>query len=270
MKVLVVGGSGTAGDPTVAELARRGHEVRALSRHGSERTDQGREVTGVRGDVTTGAGLAEAMDGVEVVVDASNITTLDGKAATRFFVGAAQRLTAAETAAGVRHHVLLSIVGIDLVPNGYYRAKLAQERAAETGASAGGVRWSVLRATQFHEFAAQLIARLRRGPLVPLPVLSLQPVSSLDVAAALADAVELGPGPSGRLPELAGPEVLTLPAMARAVLHARGERALVLPVVLPGAAGRAMRSGALRPAAGTPVRIGTRTFDDYLRALRTA
>jgi uncharacterized protein YbjT (DUF2867 family) len=271
MKVLVVGGTGTAGRPTVAELARRGHEVRVLSRHGA--AGQGMDaprVVGVHGDVTTGAGLAEAMDGVDAVVDTSNITTLSEKAATAFFVGAAERLTAAEAAAGVRHHLMLSIVGIDVVPTGYYHAKVAQERAAAAGASAGGLRWGVLRVTQFHEFAAQMITRLRRGPLVPMPVISMQPVSALDVGAAIADAVESGPGESGRLPDLAGPEVLSLPGMARAVLEARGEHGIVVPLPLPGAAGRAMRRGALRPASGTPVRIGTTTFDDYLTALRSA
>jgi uncharacterized protein YbjT (DUF2867 family) len=272
MKVLVVGGTGTAGRPTVAELARRGHEVRVLSRHGGTvQSADGARAVGVCGDVTTGAGLAEAMDGVDAVIDTSNITTLDEQTARRFFVSATERLLAAEAANDVRHHVLISIVGIDILPIAYYRAKLAQERAVvEAGASAGGVRWTVLRATQFHEFAAQMIARLRRGPLVPMPVMSMQPVSALDVATALADAVESGPGPSGRSPELAGPEVLSLPVMARAVLDARGERGIVVPLPLPGAAGRAMRRGSLRPASGTPVRIGTTTFDDYLRRLRSA
>jgi uncharacterized protein YbjT (DUF2867 family) len=271
MKVVVVGGTGTLGRPTVAELALRGHEVRVLSRHGGtgQSADGGR-VVGLRADLGTGAGLAEAMDGVDAVVDTSNIVTLAERSATAFFVGAAERLTAAEAAAGVRHHVLVSIVGSDRVPTGYYRAKLAQEAAVEAGASGAGIRWNVLRATQFHDFAAQMIDRLRRGPLVPMPAMSLQPVSTLDVAAALADAVETASGASGRLPELAGPQVLALPRMARAVLDARGDHALVVPLALPGAAGRAMRRGALRPASGTPVRIGRTTFDDYLGTLRTA
>ena len=273
MKVVVVGGTGTVGRPAVAELARRAHEVVMLSRHGggptmnAEGTDGG-PLVGVRGDVTSNAGLEEALDGADAVVDASNIITLDEKRATDFFVGATERLLDAEASAGVQRHVLVSIVGVDRVPTGYYRAKVAQERAVEAGASARALRWNVLRATQFHEFADQMIGRLRRGPVVPMPVMSVQPVSTLDVAAALADAVELGTGPSGRLPEVAGPEVLSLPEMARAVLQARGERALVVPVPLPGAAGRAMRAGALRPASGTPVRIGTTRFDDYLRTVR--
>jgi uncharacterized protein YbjT (DUF2867 family) len=270
MRVLVVGGTGTVGAPVVEELSRRGLAVRVLSRHGGTPAGGGRHagaVEGVRGDVTSGAGLAEAMDGVDVVVDTTNVPTLDERTATSFFVSAAGHLTAAEAAAGVGHHVLLSIVGIDRVPSGYYRAKIAQERAAAAGAEAGGVPWSILRATQFHEFAAQMIARLRRGPLVPVPLMAVQPVSVFDVAVALADAVESGPGPSGRVPDLAGPEALRLPGMVRAVLRARDERAIVVPLPLPGAAGRAMRTGALRPEDGTPLRIGPTRFEDYLRGL---
>ena len=213
MRVLVVGGTGTVGAPVVEELSRRGHAVRVLSRHGGTPAGGGHAgpVEGVRGDVTSGAGLAEAMDGVDAVVDTTNVPTLDERTATSFFVSGAGHLTAAEAAAGVGHHVLLSIVGIDRVPSGYYRAKIAQERAVAAGAEAGGVRWSILRATQFHEFAAQMIARLRRGPLVPVPLMAMQPVSVLDVAIALADAVETEPGPSGRVPDLAGPEALRCP-----------------------------------------------------------
>jgi uncharacterized protein YbjT (DUF2867 family) len=264
MRVLVVGGTGTAGRPTVEELARRGHQIRVLSRSG--RGVAGAD--GVRGDVATGAGLAEAMDGVGAVVDVSNITTLSEKVATPFFTEAARRLVAAEAAADVRRHVLLSIVGIELVSSGYYRAKLAQEHALAAEADAAGVSWAVQRATQFHEFAAQMIDRLRRGPLVPMPAASLQPVSTLDVAAALADAVDTTD--AGRLPDLAGPETLQATAMARAVLDARGERGVVVPLPLPGAAGRAMRSGALRPASGTPIRIGRVRFEEYLRTLGRA
>jgi uncharacterized protein YbjT (DUF2867 family) len=264
VKVLVVGGTGTAGRPTVAELVRRGHEVRVLTRHGRGRPG----ANGVRGDVSTGAGLAEAIDGVDAVVDLSNITALSEKVATAFFAGSTRRLVAAEAAAGVGRHVLLSIVGIELVPTGYYRAKLAQERALTAAADAAGVSWSILRATQFHEFAAQMIARLRRGPLVPMPMASVQPVSTLDVAAALADAV-VSPD-AGRLPDLAGPEILRVTAMARAVLHARGERGFVLPLPVPGTGGRAVRSGALRPASGTPIRVGRVRFEEYLSTLRPA
>jgi uncharacterized protein YbjT (DUF2867 family) len=265
MRILVVGGTGTVGRPTVEELARRGHDVRVLSRHARPDAGPARQVTG---DLATGAGLAEAMDGADAVVDVSNVTTLDEGVATRFFVPATERLVAAEAAAGVRQHVLLSIVGVDSVPTGYYKAKLAQERALTAAADAAGLRWRVLRATQFHEFAGQMIERLRRGPLVPAPVMAVQPVSTVDVARALADAVEEPDRPSGRLPDLAGPEAMSFTSMVRAVLSARGERVLVVPLPLPGVAGRAMRAGALRPEPEAPVRTGTVTFADYLERVR--
>jgi uncharacterized protein YbjT (DUF2867 family) len=262
VKVLVVGGTGTAGRPAAAELVRRGHEVRVFSRSG--RGVPGAD--GVRGDIATGAGLAEAMSDIDAVIDASNITSLSEKIATGFFAGSTRRLVAAEAAAGVRRHVLISIVGIELVPTGYYRAKLAQERALTTAAEGAGVSWSIQRSTQFHEFAAQMIGRLQRGPVVPMPMASAQPVSTLDVAGALADAV--ASPDAGRLPDLAGPESLQVTEMARAVLQARGERAVVVPLPLPGAAGRAVRSGALRPASGTPIRIGRVRFEEYVSTLR--
>ncbi len=265
MRILVVGGTGTVGRPTVEELARRGHEVRVLSRH--PRPDGG-PARQVGADLTTGAGLGQALDAVDAVVDVSNVTTLDEAVATRFFVGATERLVAAEAAAGVRRHVLLSIVGVDRVASGYYRAKVAQERALADAADAAGVGWRVLRATQFHEFAGQMIERLRRGPLVPVPVMDVQPVSTLDVARALADAVEQPAGRSGRVPDLAGPEPMPFTSMVRTVLRARGRRAVVLPIPLPGSAGRAMRTGGLRPEPGAPLRIGTVRFGDYLDQLR--
>ena len=262
MRILVVGGTGTVGRPTVEELDRRGHDVRVLSRH------PGAGDRRVVGDVTTGAGLAEALDGADAVVDVWNVTTRDEAVATRFFVGATERLVAAEAAAGVRQHVLLSIVGVDRVSDGYFKAKVAQEHALATAADAVGVRWQVLRATQFHDFAGQMVERLRRGPLVPVPVMAVQPASTLDVAQALADAVERSAAASGRVPDLAGPEAMPFTSMARAVLRARGDRGLVLPIPLPGAAGRAMRTGGLLPAPGTPVRIGSVTFDEYLAQVR--
>jgi len=265
MRILVVGGTGTVGRPTVEELARRGHKVLVLTRHPGSGN---RDVRPKRGDVTTGTGLAEAMVGVDAVVDVSNVTTLDEVVATRFFVAATDRLLAAEAEAGVGLHVLLSIVGVDQVPSGYYRAKVAQERALAAAAGAAGLRWTVLRATQFHEFAAQMIERLRRGPLVPVPVMAVQPVSTIDVAKALADAVEQGALTSGRVRDVAGPDAMSLTDMVRAVLHARGERALVLPIPLPGVAGHAMRSGALRPAPGSQARVGAVRFEEYCAHLR--
>jgi len=264
MRVLVVGGTGTAGGAVVAELASRGHAVRVLSRSG--RAPQG--TTGVRGDLVTGEGLEAALDGVRAVVDASNVTTLSRRRATDFFVGSTRRLVAAGRAAGVRHHVLLSIVGVDRTPTGYYRAKVAQEQAVTEAVEAGAgssMGWSLLRATQFHDFAGQMIARGRVGPLVVVPGMRVRPVAVAGVGVALADAVEAGP--LGRLPDLAGPDVMELTAMARAVLEARGERGRVVGVRVPGAAGRALRTGGLLPSPGEPWREAPGTFAEHLQHL---
>jgi uncharacterized protein YbjT (DUF2867 family) len=254
MDVLVVGGTGTAGRPTVHELVRRGHAVRVLTRHAGTAQEPG--VRYVEGDVGTGSGLADALAGVDTVVDVSNIGPQQGERARAFFVGATRRLVAAEAAAGVRHHVLLSIVGVDRVPTGYLKAKLAQEQALSEAADAAGVGWSILRATQFHDFAAQHAATARRGPLVLVPGTTVRPVATQEVAEALADAVERGA--SGRLPVLAGPTPMRLPDMVRALLRRRGG-GLVVPFPVPGRA-----AVGLVPAPGEPARYGRRTFAEWL------
>jgi uncharacterized protein YbjT (DUF2867 family) len=262
MRILVVGGTGTVGRPTVAELVRRGHDVRVLSRGSRDAGIPG--ATAVRGDLATGAGLTAAMDGVDGVVDTSNTGTLKEEPATAFFVGGTRRLLAAGREAGVRHHVLLSIVGVDRVPTGYYRAKVAQEQALARQEGAV-VPSTVVRATQFHEFADQLAGRSRRGPFVLVPRMTVRPVSTAEVAAALADAVE-GPA-GGRAPDVAGPQVLQLPGMVRALLRATGRRGTVVPLPLPGRAGRRLSGGALLPVPGQPVREGRTTFAEYLAGL---
>ncbi len=253
MDVLVVGGTGTAGRAVVRELLRRGHVVRVLSRH-ADGVEPGARHTPA--DLTTGDGLAAAVDGVDAVVDVSNIPTLKGDLAREFFVGATRRLVAAEAAAGVRRHVLLSIVGIDRMPTGYYKAKLAQEQALAEAAGGAGVAWGVLRATQFHDFAGIMLKQARRGPVVVVPALTVRPVDTDDVAAALADAVEADT--SGHLPVLAGPRTVQLTDMVRSLLRRRGERALVVPLPVPG------RSQALVPAPGETARYGRATFEAWL------
>lgn len=242
MKVAVAGGTGVVGRHVVEGLRASGHETVVLSR-----------ATGV--DVTSGVGLERALDGVEAVVDVSNAATSTRSGSVAFFEAASRHLLEAGHAAGVRHHVALSIIGIDRVDTGYYAGKRRQEELV----LAGPVPWTVLRAAQFHEFPAQLLARLP-GPVVPVPAMLMQPVAAYEVGAALAEAATRAP--QGRAPELAGPEKVQLVDAVRRVVKAQGARRLVVPVRVPGAAGRAMASGALTPADGLP-RTG-QTFSQWL------
>ena len=177
--------------------------------------------------------------------------------ATAFFTAAAGHLHRAGTAAGARHLVALSIVGIDRVPGfGYYEAKLRHEEAV----LAGPVPASVLRATQFHEFPAQILRRTRKGPVAPVPRLRVRPVAAATVGEALVALA--GTGPVGSAGELAGPAEDDLVAMARRLATRRGVRVAVVPVRAPGPSGRAMRDGALLPSPGA--RIEGPTFSAWL------
>ncbi|MFF8847170.1 SDR family oxidoreductase [Streptomyces sp. NPDC015127] len=248
MRVAVAGGTGLAGRHVVEELRAAGHEPVVLARS-----------TGV--DVTTGRGLDGALAGADAVIDVTNAPTISRRKAVAFFESASRHLLTAGERAGVRHHVALSIVGIERVGHGYYQGKIRQEQVV----AAGPVPWTVLRATQFHEFADDILDRLR-GPLMPVPPMRVQPVAVREVARAL---VELAQGPArGMAPELAGPREELLIDMVRRVLPARHERRLVLSVRFPGAAGRAMADGGLLPAGPGP--RGTQTFDEWLTQRRTA
>jgi uncharacterized protein YbjT (DUF2867 family) len=243
MRIAVAGGTGTVGRHVVTALTAAGHEPVVLARS-----------RGV--DVVTGAGLPAALDGVHAVVDVTNAGTTSRRKATDFFTDGTRSLLAAERSAGVAHHVLLSIVGIDRTPWGYYQAKLAQEQLLPDG----GVPWSVLRATQFHEFPGQLLDRMP-GPVAVVPTMRVQPVAAREVADVLA---QLAAGQSSNgATDLAGPEQHDLGDLCRRLLAARGARRRVASVRLPGAAGRAMAGGGLLPV-GEGLR-GTVRFDDWLR-----
>ncbi|GAA4702396.1 SDR family oxidoreductase [Nocardioides conyzicola] len=243
MKIAVAGGTGLVGRMVVDAARDRGYDVVVLSR--SE---------GV--DLTTGAGLVDRLAGVDAVIDTTNVTTQKRDAAEAFFGGVTRTLLAAESTAGVGHHVALSIVGIDDVDTGYYAGKRLQERVL----AEGQVPWTVLRATQFHEFAEQALHFVTVGPFSLVPRMLSQPVAAREVAEAL---VELAAGPPvGHAPELAGPDRLQIVDLARRVSTARSLGRRVVPVRLPGAAGRAMRSGALTPTADGP--RGRVTFDEWL------
>lgn len=242
MRIAVAGGTGTVGRHVVAAARARGHEVVALSRS-----------TGV--DVSTGDGLAGALAGIDTVVDVTNVNTLGAGASRRFFETATRHLLAAEENAGVRHHVALSIVGIDDVPAAYYVGKLAQEQEVASGA----VPFTVARVAQFHEFAGQLLARMR-GPVVVMPRALVRPVAASEVGEHLVRVAEAGP--TGRAPDLVGPRDERLADLARRQLAHDGLRRRVLEVPVPGAYGRGLASGALR---GTePFVQGQVTFDEWL------
>ena len=245
VRVAVAGGSGLVGRYVVQALRSAGHEPVVLARS-----------AGV--DLVTGEGVEAAMDGVERVVDVSNVATLRRATATAFFEAVTARLLTAGRQAGVRHHVTLSIVGVDRVAFGYYQAKLRQEQLVL--GSAAPV--TVLRATQFHEFADQQLQR--GGPLggtvAVVPRMRCQPVAAREVASALAELVVAEP--AGLAPELAGPRPEDLPDMVRRLLHARGVRRRVVVVPVPGAAGQAMAQGELLPTGPGP--RGTQTFDEWL------
>lgn len=265
MRALVVGGTGTVGRHVVAALLRRGHDVRELSRHAPTGPVVATEGSGqaaaqvLTGDISTGAGLGDALESVDVVVDCSNINTTNGRKATAFFTTATARLREAERAAGVAHHVLLSVVGIDDIPFPYYRAKLAQERAATASLPPA----TILRSTQFMEFGPQVATRTTLGPLVLVPDWPVQPVAAADVAEALADIAEADP--AGRAPDLGGPDVVRLPDLVRSTLEARGTPERVVRIRVPGRAGRIMHAGGLLLGEG---RRGTTTLAEFLADLR--
>jgi uncharacterized protein YbjT (DUF2867 family) len=188
MKIVVIGGTGLIGSKTVAILRQGGHEVVAASPKSGVNT-------------ITGEGLKEAMAGTTVAVDLANSPSFEDKAVMEFFETSGRKLLAAEVAAGVRHHVALSIVGTDRTPdNGYFRAKVAQEKLIE----ASGIPYTIIRATQFMEFFGAIAASSADGNLVRLSPGLFQPIAADDVAAIVADVALAAPRNS--IVEIAGPE----------------------------------------------------------------
>lgn len=241
-RVAVAGGTGLTGRHVVALLRGAGHEAVVLARS-----------CGV--DATTGAGLDDALRGVDAVVDVTNAPTTRRGPALAFFTAATTNLLDAGARAGVRHHVALSIVGCDRVPLGLYAAKARQEELVLAGAVPG----TVLRATQFHELAGMLLDGLP-GPVAVVPRMRCRPVAVREVAAEL---VRLATGePRGRVPELAGPREERMVDMARRLARARGSRRPVVGVRLPSAAGRGFVDGSLLPTGPGP--RGAQTFDAWL------
>jgi uncharacterized protein YbjT (DUF2867 family) len=252
MKVAVVGGTGVLGKPLVASLAASGDEVVALSRSPSRSLPEG--ATHRRVDLTNGEGLGEGLAGVEIVVDASNSSPRN---AGPVLVEGTRRLLEAGAAAGVRHHVGISIVGCERVPIAYYKVKVEQEEAIE----AGDVPWSLLRATQFHTLIAYGLEQAARFRLLPTGKAKLQPVDPPIVAKRLAEAAHAGP--AGRLPDIGGPEVRTLSELARSWRDANGRTLLPLRLPMVGPVGRPLREGALCDPGGA---AGGSTFEQWLAA----
>lgn len=223
MRIAIAGGTGTLGRYVVDELRERGHEVRALSRRSLD----------FPVDLTTGAGLAEALDSCDVVVDAANASS--GKRSAATLVAGSRRLLEAEQKAGVKHHVCVSIVGCDKVPMGYYAVKVQQEHVI----ASGDVPWSIVRAAQFYELIASALGTMGRWRVLPLPRARLQPVAAAEVAQAVAD-VAGGDARMGRI-KVAGPEIDDLRELARTWLadsqlagpRARVPGSGVLAVALP-------------------------------------
>ncbi|HEX6953838.1 MAG TPA: NAD(P)H-binding protein [Agromyces sp.] len=239
--ILVTGGTGTLGRAVVPLLAARGHEVRVLSRSGAPGT--------LRGDLETGEGVEAALEGVGAVLHlATNLR--DDTELTRTLVRTAER-------SGRPRIIYQSIVGIDRIPLAYYAGKRASERLV----AESRLRWTVLRATQFHDLVASLFAVQRFSPVVFAPAFSFQPIAVDDVARRLVELLETDA--AGLVPDIGGPEARTARELARAFLAARGSRRPTVAFRLPGTRFAAFRSGAnLVP--GEP--YGRITFEEYLAA----
>ncbi|RMI12504.1 SDR family oxidoreductase [Cellulomonas triticagri] len=245
MRMLVAGGTGHVGSRLTARLRELGHDVVVGSREDGF-------------DPVTGAGVGDAVRGADVVVDVLNTPEMEAAAATAFFRGTTERLLAAELSTGVRHHVLLSVVGADrALANGYYAGKVAQEDAVREG----DVPFTVVRATQFHHFVPSIADWLTVDGTVHAPGTLLQPVAVEDVVALLADVAE---GPAlGDTVDLAGPDRFRLDDLLRATLAEQGDPRVVRTVdgtALGAESGDALvplgayRRGARPyPVAGVPV-----------------
>ncbi|MGI8760443.1 MAG: SDR family oxidoreductase [Jatrophihabitantaceae bacterium] len=248
--VLVTGGTGRLGKLLVPELAARGHDVRVLSR----RRGAGRVV----GDLATGAGVDDAVRGVQTIVHAAtsqrmNAVDVEGTA----------RLAAAARGAGVAHLVYVSIVGVDANPFRYYRAKLAAERRV----SASGVEFTLARGTQFFDLVAGVLDRLRLGPLLFAPAgWQLQPCDVAQFAVHLAERVDAGP--SAGVTEFGGPVQASTAQLAAEWHRAHGRSGPIRQLPVPGRASAAFRAGAQIPGPFTS--RGTRTFADWLATRPTS
>src|SRR3981189_1527953 len=248
MKIVVIGGTGLIGSKVVEKLKQKGHEAIAAAPN-----------TGV--NTITGEGLKEAMAGAQVVIDLANSPSFEDKAALEFFETSGRNLLAAEAAAGVRHHVALSIVGTDRTPdNGYFRAKVAQEKLIE----ASNIPYTIVRATQFLEFLGTIAATSADGNLVRLSPGLFQPIAAGDVAAIIAD-VALAAPRSG-IVEIAGPERAPFNEIIARYLKAVGDPREVVCDPEARYWGARVEERSLVPLG--EARLGRIGFDEWLRRSR--
>jgi uncharacterized protein YbjT (DUF2867 family) len=244
MKIVVIGGTGLVGSKLVNKLRQAGHDVVAAS-----------PASGV--NTITGQGLAEALAGAQVVVDVANSPSFEDGPVMEFFETSGRNLLAAEAEAGVGHHVALSIVGADRVPDsGYLRAKMAQEKLIK----ASKIPYTIVRSTQFFEFMGGIAQSATTGQTVRLSPALLQPIASDDVVAALAD-VAVGPPANGTI-EIAGPERVGLEALVRRFLSASKDARQVVSDVHARYYGAELDDRSLTP--GDKARLGRTRFEDWL------
>ncbi|OCB54801.1 NmrA family transcriptional regulator [Mycobacterium vulneris] len=247
MRIAVAGATGNIGARVVAALQGAGHDVVAISRS-----------NGV--DLSTGAGLDAALAGVQAVVDAISAPPADRDSTVDYLGTATRNLLAAEERAGVNHHVLLSIVGIHGIDgNPHYAGKREQERLIE----AASVPWTIVPATQFHDFAEMVVSWTERDGRAEIAPLLVQPIDPDDVAAVLAEIV--AGDPQGRYADVAGPQTQDLVDLARRTLAARGRDVTLVPT-WSSIFGVEMAGNALLPGAGA--RIAPTTFDQWLSRQR--
>src|SRR2546430_1397523 len=245
MKIVVIGGTGLIGSKVVSILRKQGHEVVAASPSSGVNT-------------ITGEGLAKALTGAQAVVDVANSPSFEDKAVLEFFETSGRNLLAAEAAAGVGHHIALSVVGTDrLLASGYFRAKMAQENLIK----ASRIPYTIVRATQFFEFVGAIAQSATDGQTVRLPPALMQPIVSDDVAAALADLAVKKPL-NGSV-ELAGPEPIRMDELVRRFLSANRDARKVTTDAHAGYFGTAVNDQSLTP--GDNPRIGPTRFEDWLR-----
>ncbi|WP_133797455.1 NmrA family NAD(P)-binding protein [Prosthecobacter fusiformis] len=247
MKIVIIGGTGLIGSKLADKLRQLGHEVIAASPR-----------TGV--NTMTGEGLADALAGAQVVVDVANSPSFEDGPVMSFFQTSGQNLLAAEAAAGVGHHIALSVVGTErLLASGYFRAKLVQEELIK----AAPIPYTIVRATQFFEFISSIAHAGTRGQAVHLSSVLMQPIAAEDVASALVD-IALA-GPIHGMVELAGPEAIRLDEIVRRYLRATGDERTVETDPNTGYFGTAVNDQSLTP--GEQPLLGKTPLDAWLKSV---